>query len=197
MRKSILFFILVALSFNASLAHGDEDHGAEVEFVSLRTVSGTVTLTAKSKGFPSTLSSLYKGRETGVNLTPAGKVIKVSGSYDGTDTVRVDEKGNHEASYSFILPVIRSVIESITDATDKDTDGSGSVRAIFDGIVITANSLDSVVDNTGTETNVHIVRDLSVGKITASRKGNKAVVRGSFLKTGSSAKGRFKLVFTE
>ncbi len=196
MRKSILLSILIALSTTAVFAHGDEDHSSEVEFVSLRTVSGSVTLTAKTKGFPSTLSSLYKGRDQGVNLTPAGKVIKVSGSYDGTSTVRVDEKGNHEASYSFILPVIASVIESISDAADKDTDGSGSVRAIFDGIVITASSLDSVVDNTDTETQVHIVRDLSVGKITASRKGNKAIVKGSFLKTGSSAKGRFKLVFT-
>jgi|GEM_PF-3516757 len=196
MRK-ILLVLLLAFSSSLVQAHdGHGDHSSEVEFVSLRTVAGTVTLTAKSKNFPSTLSSLYKGRDEGVNLTEQGKVIKVSGSYDGTSTVTVDERGNHEASYRFILPVIRSVIESITNASDKDEDGNGSVRAIFEGIITSSESLESVVDDEPTTTNVRIVRDLSVGKITAVRKGNKAIVKGSFIKTGTPAKGRFKLTFT-
>ncbi len=191
--RRLLIALLVLVNCNIVMAHGNSPE-TEVQFVSLRTVSGTVILTAKDKNFPSTLTSLYRGRDKGVNATPAGKAIKVSGSYDGTSTVTVDEKGEHDASYRFMLPVIQSVIESITNASDKDEDGSGSVRAIFDGIVTSSSSADSVVGNTSTD--LHVVRDLSVGKITAVRNGNKAIVRGSFLKTGTAAKGRFKLIFT-
>ena len=197
MRKSILFTILLILGFNSAFAHGGEDHGAEIEFVSLRTVKGTVTLLAKEENFPSSYSTLYKGRATSVDLTETGKVIKVTGSYDGTDTVTVDENvvfaavvGGTDASYRFILPVIRSVIESITNASDKST--TSSVYGIFSGTIARNDkSIDSVVSQ-----RVYAAKDFSIMKLTAKRIGNKAIVKASFAKRGSSAKGRFKLVFT-
>ncbi len=205
MRKLLFLSLVLALNSSSILAHsGHEEHGggtdAAVEFVSLGTVDGTVTLLAKSKGFPSTLTSLYKGRDPGVNVTPAGKNIKVSGSYNGGSTVTVSEKGNHDASYSFILPVIQSVLETLANSKDKSE--GGSIQAIFEGIIVSSQSTDSVIDNNGggdddTETSVRIVRNMSVSKITAVRKGNKAVVKGGFLQKGTSARGRFKLTFTE
>jgi hypothetical protein len=205
MRKLLFLSLVLALNTSSVLAHsGHEEHGggkdAAVEFVSLGTVDGTVTLLAKSKGFPSTYTGLYKGRDPGVNVTPAGKVIKVSGSYNDGDTVTVNEKGSHDASYSFILPVIRSVVATLANSKEKGRDGL--LEAVFEGIVVSSNSTDSVIDNTGggdddTETSVRIVRNMSVSKFTAVRKGNKAIVTGSFLETGTSARGRFKLTFTE
>ncbi len=200
MRRLLFLSLILVLSSSSILAHsGHEEHGdddAAVEFVSLGTVDGTVTLLAKPRGFPSNLTSLYKGRDSGVNVTPAGKNIKVSGSYNGGSTVTVNEKGSHDADYSFILPVIQSVLETLANSKDQSEDGS--IQAIFEGIVISSESTDSVIDNNGGgETSVRIVRNMSVSKITAVRKGNKAIVKGAFLQRGTSARGRFKLTFTE
>ncbi len=193
MRKILLVACILTLNLSSVLAHSGHG-GHEVEndddFVTLRTVKGTVTLLAKGKNFPSTMSSLYKGRSNSVTTSPEGKVIKVNGTYDGTDTVSVHESGvSLNATYSFTVPVIRSVIESIT--TTKGQAITGSITALFSGEK-DVNSAGSIITQF-----IYTSRDLSIIKLTAQRTAKKAIVKASFAKRGTAAKGRFKLVFTE
>ncbi len=192
MRKFLT--VLLALSFNVALAHpghgGHSGNGGTLTPLALSTVTGTVTLLAGSSNFPSSLSAFYKGREKTVNTSETGKVIKVSGSYSDGETVDVVENGSHDASYTFNLPVISSVISGLTK---KAQASSASVSATFSGVLSSTTSASSIIS----ETNVNISKDFDASKITASRKGNKAIIKGSFTQKGSSAKGRFKLTFTE
>ncbi len=172
--------------------HENSPPASQEELVELHSVSGSVTLFAGTKDFPSSLTGLYKGRDSQINVSKAGKNIKVSGSYQDKDTVRVEETSASGATYTFVLPVIRSVITSLT-SNIKATDTNRSIRGIFSGALSRISSLTSIIS----ETQVNIVKDISVTKLSARRINNQATVIGSFIQKGSSARGRFKLVFTE
>jgi hypothetical protein len=196
--KKIYLLCLLSLfiigSFNGASA-------ASVEAI----VTGTVTLLAKSRGFPEDFSSLYTGRDEAITLGKKGKTFSVTGTHNGAKTLTVTEAGEFtDATGRYSLTVaVPSIVNVFSAELAKDTVPGGTVTARFFNLLGEGGSGDDEDDNDDdegsvssivTDVPVNISKTMSVDNIVATRKGNVGKLKGTFSK-GKSAKGRFSLKF--
>ncbi len=174
---SLGLLVSVVASFFLLLPSIAKKHGGKTSSVSsvTATITGNVTFLAKRKGFPTDLAELYAGNDSSITLGKKGKKINVTGTYTGGSTVTVNEKTGTEAesdTYSFDIPVIRSILETFSSTPNKDFSKSEVLTARFGDISKT----------------------VSIIKVVTSRQGNTGTVTGTFAK--QSAQGRFTLNFS-
>lgn len=174
-------------------------------------VKGTVVLQSSPKGVPSDLEELYLGRDSKLPVKP--RIIKVLGTYDSGNSVTVTEDlsvSDSVGTYNFTVPLIESIINTFSTKLTKESSSNRSIIANFaNKIPVDGDSDDGdddsdedsdddddttdSVNETISNVPIRISKTMSVSKLIASRKGNKAKLKGKFSKEG--AKGRFALNF--
>lgn len=207
MKKLIALVLLLNFTVGASFA-------AEI----LRTVEGSVTLLSKKKKLDEDLLEIYQGSEAKVQKA---RKITVSGDYAGNNSVTVEdsEAADGEERNVFVFPVTSIMNRFETNA--KSTIKFGSVNLLFVADEVDDNGGENPpVDSVGSVTNVVSKKaqkaakkkarkrfqkllqtansdaTMSVKKIVGTREGDEAILKGTFFRKGSPAKGRFKLKFT-
>jgi hypothetical protein len=194
---SVLFFLAVLSSCGLSSVEAKKKPASEDL---LSKISGTVTLFASRKNMPDDLVELYSGRDSTLTTSKKGKVINVEGTNVGGSSIFLQESGvtkQSDAKYSFNIPVpsvISQVVNNFANNAKADAKKLGSAMSITFSNDLPDDEPTGSVNNT--VTNINISKSFSVSAITTTRRGNKAILQGSFSQKGTSAKGRFKLNFS-
>jgi len=186
-------FLLVAIILSATgLAALDVSAQGVTQSVSdvLSTVTGSVWLKSANKKISGDLKTVFEGRDSELPTSKKGRKISVSGTNVGGNSVQVIETGvaSGEAKYSFTFPVLSVINKFAKKARSKSK--SGSVITNINGdVIVKAQSVDSIASTVNASTK------MSIQKLIAKRVAGKASLTGTFFTKGTSAKGRFKLIF--
>lgn len=155
----------------------------------LKTVTGTVTLLARERGFPEDCTALYQGRD---DALAKQKVIKVSGTNTGASTITLQEVTGEASKYTVTIPVPAILTNTVTSISSnkKATLTSGNID-------ITFGSGGSVVPGTGSVNSVTCT-DHEIARAVAARSAKRGSYKGTFVNDSSAknARGRFKLNFS-